>query len=329
MILTTADIQRFAFGCERLEEINGSIHFHRLPEELADNYRSSDGSRVRLECPSAVRLRFDTDAKAVRLDLRFGAAARPFFQGCLVAEARAPIPFGPDAPAADWHGEVALPGGTVELWLPHLARTDLARAELVDASFLRPAPPLRARLLVYGDSITQGMTAPLPTETWVAQCALELGLDVRNFGVGGAKMASFLADHGIDWPYDLLAVAYGTNDFNQGLSPDDYAANLHTFLCGQLEAHPGAAAVVVTPPPWVGRTTPNARGCSLGDYRAAAVAACDGLHRTHVVHGADLMPDEAALFVDNVHPNAAGMQIYARRLAPHLASLLSDANQQG
>ena len=321
------ELSRFVFGCEDVLCAGDVLRFDRLPEGLAAAYREARKNRIRLECPSAVRLRFETDADALAIAWSYGPGARQIYQGALALEDAAPIPLGPDGGQPEsWEGTVPLGGRgrhRVELWLPHMVRADLRRLEPAGEGSLTPGAVHYARWLALGDSITQGMETPLPTGTWVARCARALNINVRNYGIGGAKAEVYLAEHPIDWPYDVMSVAYGINDFNQACPLETYTENLRRLVERQAGDHPDAQFIVVTPTRWVGREEdPNELGLRLDDYREAAAKTAAALPRTRVVAGTDLIPDDATLFVDHVHPNTEGMAAYAEAMAPHLVDAL-------
>jgi len=325
--LTFDEIAAVACGCETVRQTEGAVQFHRLPDALAAHYRHDAGSRIRLECTSGVRLRFATTTRRIRIGLRYGDAARPFYRGELTVDGRAAGVFGPDEPAEASEDALSILAderpARVEVWLPHLVRTDLLFLDVDEGADVTPSAPRGRRWLALGDSITQGMTAPLPTQTWVAQTATALGLDVRNYGIGGGKLEDFLADAELGWPYDLLTIAYGANDFNVGRPPEQVGANAARLLARQAAAHPGAMLVLITPLPWAGRSEPNPIACSLQDYREALTDASDARPSCFLIDGTSLVPDDTRYFVDNVHPNAEGMMLFARNFAAALRSILA------
>jgi len=330
--LTAEEIRQAACGCEGVVVSDGAVRFLRLPEPLAERYRADEASRIRLECPSGVRLRFRSDTRRIRIGIRYGAAARPLYRGALLVDGSPAGTFGPDEAAESWEGTQPVPaadeGALLELWMPHLVRADLAFLEIDAGSAFEPAPPTGPRWLALGDSITQGMTAPLPTETWVARTARQLGLDVRDGGIGGGKLESFVAEADLTWPYDVLTVAFGTNDFNVGIPPAEYAANARRLAARQTSAHPRARILLIAPTPWVGRVEPNRSGFRLPDYRDALAAVARELDRCCFVDGGCLVPDEPRYFVDNVHPNAEGMARIAESLAEPMRQALASLRTQ-
>ena len=318
MQLNMDDLAACAGGCVDLTRREGAVHFVRIVGPLAEFYRQTEGGRIRLESPSAVRLRFRTGARALRLSLRYGGAARPVYRGVVCVDGTEDREFGPADRVDEWEGEVEIPGGhsikTVEVWMPHLVVTGLKSVELVEGELIPVSEPEAPRWLVLGDSIAQGMTAPLPTESYVAIVARELGWSVRNFGVGGATFSEPLAEADIDWDYDILSVAYGVNDFNRGISRDECAANAERLLSRQRETHPNADIVLMTPTPWVRNREPNDLDLFLEDYRETLRRVAEECPGCVVLEGPQLIPAEARYFVDGVHPNAAGMAVCAENL---------------
>ncbi len=329
MIVGAEEIARLARGCGRVEHRDGAVRFHRLPAGLEEAFGARESGRVRAGCTSGVRLRFVSDAKRLWLGLRFGPAAREFRRGVLVRNGTHSAVFGPSDEAPAWEGE--LPGvpsqvmapGVFDLWLPHLVQAEVTRLELCGGVLVGYEPRCRGRWLILGGSIAQGMTAPLPTETWYARIAQSLGLDVWNLGIGGAPLEPFLLDSLVDWPFDLLSIHFGGNDWSQGRPPSDQALLLRQVVESYLASRPSGRILVITPTPRLRMRTPlNALGLDLRAYRDAAIQACEGLSRVRVVQGDGLLDTEPELFADDVHPNAEGMRMLADRLMPHVKEML-------
>ena len=325
MKISLDHLQQLALGCFGSTLENNAWHTLRLPEPLADYYRQAEGSRIRLECPSSVRLRLVTNATRLSLELKFGAAARPLFQGVVLVDGIESSVFGPQEVQDDWQGvifEQAEPvQRTLDIWLPHLCRTDITALEVNDGANIEAAPALPLRWLAYGDSITQGMTGTLPTRTHIARCALALEAEVFNLGIGGAKLDNVLGQNIPEGEFDLISIAYGTNDFNQNIPVETYIANARLLLTA-LRDKTTAPIVLLTTLTWASRTQPNAAGLSLDDYRTALSELAGEFDNVHLVDGTSLIPDGEEYFVDNVHPNNAGFELYAKNLLPHLQQAL-------
>jgi lysophospholipase L1-like esterase len=206
----------------------------------------------------------------------------------------------------------------------HLAHDKMQLAALEigeDASFV-PVAPSGRRWLAFGDSITQGMTSTLPTRSYVSQVARALDLDLWNFGVGGERLVSVLADGVPQVPFMMATIAYGTNDLVHGVPLEVWCDNAVKLARALHAAAPAAWLLFITPIPWVGHPMPNAGGLSLSDYRTALATALCELRKVLVVDGTSLIDERDDLFVDSIHPNDRGFALYTERLTavmrPHL-----------
>ncbi len=320
-------MREIASGCFGISANEAGVRFERMPQNLAEFYRQQEASRIRLECPSSVRLRFVTDSPSVRLNLRYGAAARSFYQGVVLCESGEAAAFGPAEACSQWFGEIGLSskgGGErrYDIWLPHLVGVEVVSLEFDNGCSFGAVPRSKFMWLAAGDSITQGMTVPLPTESWVARTALSLGVDVSNWGIGGAKMAPNIGEALKECSYGLLTLAYGTNDFNGNVPPDTYAENARKVISYHAALHPDVPVLLITPIPWSGRTEPNALGATLEDYRVAIAAVGREFSCCRIIEGPSLIADDPCLFVDNVHPNIAGMARYAGNLEREIRAVV-------
>jgi hypothetical protein len=267
-----------------------------------------------MECTAGVRIRFKSDTTRLHIRARYGAGARQIFKGVAVADGQ-DIVWGPDSQQQEWAGDVFTAESRsmrdFDIWLPHLCRADLTVIELDDGCRVTDAAPLPLKWLAYGDSITQGMVAGLPTTCHAGLIARELPADVRNVAVGGAKLDALLAETIPGAQYDVVSIAYGTNDFNQGLSVAGYKAAADALLTALRNAMPEALILLVTVPTWAGRKEPNGNGVHIEEYRAALREAAAGRERVRLLEGAWILPDDPGFFVDSVHPNDSGFRLYA------------------
>lgn len=323
MEINGEQLAAIALGCRAVTAADGAWQFMRLPDALAAVYTDNAAAQVRIVCPSGVRLRFVSETTTLRLALRYGAAARAYYQGVALVDGIA-YPFGATEGAERWEGEIYLGtrmSRTIDIWLPHLVHVDLCRLAIDDECEVIPVP-LPRRWLAYGDSITQGMTVPLPTQMFIAQSALALQAEVRSLAFGGAMLDAILAQVDPGCAYDIVSIAYGTNDFNSDVPLETYAENARRLLHHLHMLAPARPILLITPIPWAGRATPNGLGATLEDYRAVLRPLTGEVPGCHIVEGTELITDDPALFVDGIHPNEAGMTMYAKGLTRALALAL-------
>ena len=273
MRLSFEQIRAIMTGCLDAVQEQGAVRFHRFAGALADFYRSGETSRIRLNCPSGVRLRFVTNARSIRCSLRFGEAARRFYCGVTLLNGVEHSVFGPAEPAAAWEGfaleRAENKSALVDIWLPHLVSTELVALELEDGALLEPAPAWPGRWLALGDSITQGMTVRKPTDSWFARIALACGLESFNYGIGGAVMHEALAQSELVPDCTVVSLAFGTNDVRK-TTPDVYEKNMRALLAGLARSQPKARVLVITPIPFLKNEGPQASGFCLDRWAGFA-----------------------------------------------------------
>jgi acyl-CoA thioesterase-1 len=191
------------------------------------------------------------------------------------------------------------------------------------------ALPLRALaangkvVTVLGDSITAGLGLPaqaaLPNQLHLALRQLGVASVVRGAGVsgdttgGGAARVDFSVQPGTA----VCVVALGGNDLLQGIDPRTTRANLDRILRRLKTRHIGVVLAGIGAPSEIG-----------AGYARDFNAVFPALARQY---GVALYPDllagvarnRALIQGDGLHPNAQGVQIIARRLAPVVARELA------
>jgi acyl-CoA thioesterase-1 len=179
------------------------------------------------------------------------------------------------------------------------------------------------RVTMLGDSLTAGYglrtDQSLPVRL---QAELErLGHPVRvaNAGVSGDTTADGLRrmDRAVPQTTELCLVALGANDMMQKIAPEQVRANLDAIV-SRLSGR-GIPSLIcgMRAPPW------------FGSYALAFDAVFADVARAHdarlypfLLEGIAL--DPAYVLADRIHPNAAGIERIANRLAPHVAHVLGE-----
>jgi len=205
---------------------------------------------------------------------------------------------------------------------PILSRRRLIAASLAAAL---PLPALAARgqvVTILGDSITAGLGLPgrdaLPNQLHLALEKLGVPNIVRGAGVSGDTTANGLGrmDFSIRPDSAAVVIALGGNDLLQGLDPKATRSNLDQIIRRLKERHKAVVLTGIKAPPEIGRGY-------AADFNAVfpALAA-----EHHVALYPDLLAgverNPALNQGDGIHPNAKGVQIIARRLAPVVAKVL-------
>jgi lysophospholipase L1-like esterase len=329
MKLNLSDLHQFAVGLDHWEIVDGAWRAHRLPTAMEERYLQQDIEKrflIRFSCTSCVRLRFVSDTRRLRVTFRYGFEARSNYHAALLVDGKSESPVGPHERHEEWAG-VAFEQPTAQqrlfdLWLPHLCQADVVSIEVDDGCRIERAPPLALRWLAYGDSITQGMTATLPTRTVIARCALALNAAAQNVALGSAVFDEWLVEAAPAGPYDLVSIAYGTNDYHRSLPVEQFQQNAHRLLASLTDQQPGRSIVLLTPLTWVRPSAAEPSGPPLAAYRQSLVSLATEFPQVRIVAGDQMIPEAEEWFVDGVHPNDRGFELYAKNLLPHLRGAL-------
>ncbi len=183
-----------------------------------------------------------------------------------------------------------------------------------------------ARLMAYGDSLTHGYGLPAG-ETFPEQLEAALrdaGLDVTVINAGNSGETSAGGRARLDWALadapDAVILELGANDGLRGLDPAATYDNLDAMLARLTSEGLPVLLAGMLAPPNLGREYGE-------DFNAV-------YPRLAEKHGVPLYPfflDGVALVpelnqADGIHPNAAGVAVIVKRIAPHVIRLLENAD---
>ena len=201
-----------------------------------------------------------------------------------------------------------------------------------------------------GDSITEGVGVSDPEKKYVSVFASKYGpLLARNYGIAGTRFArqqsptvnnpSYDRDFcsrvcELDADADVVVVYGGVNDFGHGdapfgcfedRTPDTFMGACHVLMTSLIERFPLATIVFMTPLHGTCEEKPNKR--PLCDYVQAIreVAAYYAIPVLDLYTVSGLQPKvpilKSTYLPDSVHPNEAGAERIADRLAAFLQAL--------
>jgi len=189
-----------------------------------------------------------------------------------------------------------------------------------------PAHALAARgkvVTILGDSITAGLGLPgrdaLPNQLHLALEKLGVPNMVRGAGASGETTADGVGrmDFSIRPDTAVVVVALGGNDLLQGFDPKVTRGNLDRILTRLKARHMGVVLTGMKAPPELGR----------GYARDFNAVFADLAKAHNVAFYPDLLAgvgrNRALNQPDGIHPNAQGVAIIARGLAPVVAKVLA------
>ena len=195
----------------------------------------------------------------------------------------------------------------------------LQSVELDDGASLIPIHREK-KLLVFGDSISQGYDALLPSRTYATQLADFLDAEQINKAIGGEQFVPGLAALREDFDPDYISIAYGTNDWYR--SPlETILQNCREFYSTVSALYPKAKIIALAPIWRKDLTEPHA--CEFTQLRDHLRAAAKDLPNVTVIDCFDFVPQDERFFADlRLHPNDEGFALYAKNLTAALRKCL-------
>lgn len=332
-------IKSITCGAAWLEQAEGGIRFHRFTKEQEAFYQK-ERSQIdpawyinRCAIDAGIRLRFRTDSPTLSLAAEFTPYTKTQLFALEIFKDGAPIGtlrnYDPAA-LPQYYNKVAAPHGRfvqafdlgagekeLEIFLPWSADTLLEELSLADGATIIPIKREK-KLLLFGDSITQGVCARLPSARYAALLADGLHMEEYNKAIGGERFIPKLATFKEEFTPDLITVAYGTNDFSK-VSFEQFEQNCFGFFQNLRQTYPDTPICAITP---IWRKHHNRP--AFGEFSVVEQtirAACAALN-IYVIRGYDLVPHQEELMADEIlHPNDEGFAIYAENLLKEINAL--------
>ena len=213
----------------------------------------------------------------------------------------------------DMEGSISwdMPEGekNVTIYLPSDA-TMLVRNFEIDSTY--ECVQKNEKVLWLGDSITQGYGPLRSYQTYVSVANRILNYDILNQGIGGYiyDKKSLMKMEGYE--PDKIIVALGTNQYGDENAPDMVREYYETLIGIYGEEIP----ILVITPLWRGD---NLEGVPTLEKFCATIREIVGKYKNiKVVDGFKLVPHLEEYYLDNLHPNGLGTEVYGRNLVEEI-----------
>ena len=326
MVLTYEQIKSVTFGAASVKEMDGKIRFFRFNDEELAYYKGTI-FETKSNSTAGVQLDFVTDAdsfaisgKALAGSSRAYFAIDVFVHGELVDTIKNFDPAemvgaytAKQFEGREFDSDIPLGKGEkrVTVFLPWSATPEVSKIELVGARFVKPAKKAR-KMLIYGDSITQGYDSTTPSRSYASQLAMALDADARNKAIGGEIFCPGLSAIKNDIDPEFITVAYGTNDWSKA-DYEKFNADSATFYKNLRENYPNAKIFAIAPI-WRKDYEREDR-YDFAKISKTIKQNVSDIPNVVFIEGFDLVPHDEQLYGDlRLHPNDAGFAYYAKNL---------------
>lgn len=330
MQLSFEQIKSITLGAVSVTQEKDGVHFYRFRPEQYELYKQKKEDFFnKAFASSGVKICFQTDSSVLELGLLAErSCTRSYFSvdvyvdgelvGCLrnFDEQQLPRDYSVlTFPLGQFEKQFLLGEGvkTVEIYLPWNTKTVLQKLNLADGAFVLPVKPEK-KLLAYGDSITQGFDALMPSRRYAAQLAKALCAEECNRAIGGECFCPEIIGVPENLVPDYILVAYGTNDWSK-LEHSVFRENCKAFFAKLAGMYPGVPTFALTPI-WRSneeKLTPN---CGPFDRIEKVIREESAKYpQIRVIRGYDLVPHDLECFGDyGLHPSNLGFDHYFANL---------------
>ncbi len=331
MKLAFEKIKEIAKGAVRFEEHEDYVNLFRFTEEQQRFYEGYDlGFFKKTFATAGIRLSFITDSSYLNLKGAIStvfASTRRYYSfditvngeyigsvdnyGDTVFEGNyAKI----ELPLDDFDKTFDLGAGqkTVEVYFPYTVKVDLKEVCVSDRAMVEPTSK-QDKMLMFGDSITQGYDSLRNIHHYTAQLGNALNLEIVNKGIGGEVFKPELARCREEYDPKIVTVAYGTNDWSKS-SPEVFERDCREFYKTVSVLYPNAKIFGITPP-WGENFYSTLKPMTFAEIAEKIESLTSDLKNVTVIRGDDLIPHDLKYFGDlHVHPSNEGFDCYFKNL---------------
>jgi lysophospholipase L1-like esterase len=341
MRLGLNDYRKITLGCATVTKENGKIRFHRFTKEEELFYQQRDamlGRKFSDRCsaPAGVKLCFATSSKSLKITVITGAATSRSYFSFDVFENDRLLGYlanfneeellenytEQEFPLGKYEKRFVLSDGKnkVTICFPWSVFIDDIEIELDDGADIDVIKPQK-KLLVYGDSITQGYDAIRPSNRYASRIAEFLGAEEINKAIGGEIFVPPLVKEKLDFEPDYIIVAYGTNDWSTTDGKEFYQ-NVKSFYASLSKNYPGVPIFAITPIWRLNFEEYKPFGNFFSVERIIREATLN-FKNVSVISGFELVGHDKKLYADlRLHPRDAGFNEYYENLSKKIGELI-------
>ena len=314
MILSIVELKNIYFGAYEFEETgDGYLQAFQYSKEQVEYFKGAfEMWYERCTASSAKTLEFTTSATNISFDYKFIWKCSLDSFELMVDGLITDIAYVKDI-ADEGTIEWNLPEGEkdVVIYLPSDA-TVLVRNFTIDADVKRAVK--NEKVLWLGGSITQGYGPLRSSHTYVSVANRLLNYDILNQGIGGYiyDKNSLMKMDG--YTPDKIIVALGTNQYG-----DETMTAVEEYYERLIGIYGNEIPILCITPLWRGDSVEGIP--TLMAYCEKIKKIVSQYKNIRVIEGMKLVPHLPEYFLDNLHPNCLGCELYGRNLVKEIEKM--------
>ena len=314
MKLTNEELKKIYFGAYRFAETEDGYlqSFQYNEEQIAYFKRVSDFWYERCSASTCKTLEFITEATELSFDYKLIWVGSEDTFEVAIDELIYDIKY---IHGMDREGRLSftLPAGSkkVTVYLPSDATAVIKNFEID-----KPVTPAKKgeKVLWLGDSITQGFGPLRSACTYVSVANRILNYDIINQGIGGYVYDKNILMKMEGYMPEKIIVALGTNQFGCETMKD-----IEEYYVRLMEVYGNDMPILCVSPLWRD-DVPNSFD-TLSRFCENVKKIAGSYKNVKVVDGFKLVPHLPEYFLDKLHPNCFGAEVYGRNLVREIERL--------
>lgn len=318
--LSFEQVKAIAQGVASVELHDGLICLNRFTKAQQELYKkTSEDFYTKTFATAGVTLEFETESKNLFLSVSLsrGSSRRFFTHSVFVNDEKIGELSGNigESENVNFEKNFFLPSGSkkVKILFPWSVCSRIVSIKLDDNSEIKPITKSQ-KLLMFGDSITQGYDALKPENAYAIQLASYLDANAINKGIAGEQFFPSLTKEAEDFEPDCITVAYGTNDWRHG-TKEGFETKCTEFFQNLRKSYPDVKIIALTP---LWRTDINKEygfGKPLKFISGHIKKVAKTVSKMSVIECINMVPHDSQFYqTDGVHPIDIGFMEYSENI---------------
>ena len=317
------DVEKFTFGTTRVTEENDYIIFERFTEDQINYYKETNEGFYKKSLHSAsVLMDFTTDSESLSFVYKTSfRATRSYYYFDIYENDMMILHHGEDLGdklEGDGNIEVKLGRGMkrVRIYFPFSQKTSIKDFTLDDGAAVIPSHK-NLNALILGDSITQGYDAFYPSLHYANLMAEKYSFNYVNQAIGGEIFNPDALGKNKVIEADVITLAMGINDW-ASFPFDKVEENADKYFSTLTNLYKDVPIIYISPI-WINREGNDTTLLPTVEMLESVASS----YGAHVIHGLDLVPHDAGMFYDGVHPTDLGFSEYSKKLLPQIENIIT------
>ena len=337
MKLTHEEIRSIALGAVRTAQTQTGVRLYRFTQEQELLYKEVNADFYKKSFATAgIKLWFETSSENLFLEVGIQSGSSRQYFSVDVTVNGAPIGYLDNfshleipkafttmqCPQGTFSKSFELGQGTKQvcIYLPWSMAAEIRELRLDDGAWVKPLK-YDHKILVFGDSITQGYDALRPSNRYASKLAEALGAEEFNKGIGGERFFPALAKTKDPIDPDIVTVAYGTNDWSR-LEEAEFLEKCRGFFAALSSNYPNAKIFAITPI-WRDDHQLEKKFGAFEKVAEDIESIVKDYPNITCIHGFGFVPQDVDYFADlRLHPNDAGFIEYFKNLYAQVRAAL-------